>query len=169
VDAGEEVLMPWWQALLDSLGTVVALVALCFIWLFGRRRWLSRRGSTFDCSVRLKAVARGRASTSTRGWTLGVGRYAGDNLEWFRVFSFSPRPRHVFSRSMHVVGRRTPKGAEAFALHAGHLVTEVALDGNHRIELAMSEPAFTGFLAWTEAALPGEMGSLPREHPPSQP
>ena len=28
-----------------------------------------------------------------RGWLLGLGRYSGDALEWFRIFSLSPRPR----------------------------------------------------------------------------
>jgi Protein of unknown function (DUF2550) len=148
-------LVPWWHALLDSFGSILALLALVFGSLFARRRWLSRGGGTFECSVRITPRGRPGPPRSARGWMIGLGRYAGDNLEWFRTFSFSPRPRHVFSRSMRVLGRRTPHGAEAFSLYAGHVVTDVVVDGEDRVELAMSERALTGFLAWTEAAPPG--------------
>ncbi len=149
--------MPWWEAILDGLGVVAAVIGVCLLFLFARRRLLSRAGGTFECSVRLAALrsARSTAAASTRGWTLGLGRYSGDNLEWFRVFSFSPRPRRVFSRSLTVLGRRTPHGAEAFSLYSGHQVIDVALHDGGRVELAMSEVALTGFLAWTEAAPPG--------------
>lgn len=148
--------MPWLAAIVDSFGTVIALVAFAFASLFVRRRWLSRGGGTFECSVRFAAPGRSGPATSSRGWMIGLARYAGDQLEWFRTFSFSPRPRHVFGRSMHVLGRRTPHGAEAFSLYAGHVVTDVALEDDGRVELAMSEGALTGFLAWTEAAPPGD-------------
>ncbi|MBA2559449.1 MAG: DUF2550 domain-containing protein [Propionibacteriales bacterium] len=147
--------MQWWQAVLDSFGSVAIVVGLPVAFLFARRRWLSRFGGTFECSVRFAAAAAAGTTTLSRGWTLGLGRYAGDNLEWFRIFSFSPRPRYVFSRSMRVLGQRTPRGAEAFSLYAGHVVTDVELDENRRIELAMSERALTGFMAWTEGAPPG--------------
>jgi len=147
--------MPWWEALLDSIGVVVACIAAAFALLFMRRRLLSRAGGTFECSVRLHPPAKASGPTAARGWMLGLGRYAGDNLEWFRVFSFSHRPRYVFTRAMTVVRRRQPAGAEAFSLYAGHRVIEIRLVNDETIELAMSEAALTGFLAWTEAAPPG--------------
>ena len=147
--------MPWWEALLDSLGALALLLALVFAFLFARRRWISRPGSTFECSVRTWRAESGSAASSARGWTLGLGRYTGDTLEWFRIFSFSPRPGCVFARSMTVLGRRTPQGAEAFSLYAGHRIVDVELVDGARMELAMSESALTGFLAWTEAAPPG--------------
>ena len=148
--------MPWWHAILDSFGSILGFVVLVFASLFGRRRWLSRGGGTFECSVRIAGPGRPAPAKSPRGWMIGLGRYADDNLQWFRTFSFSPRPRYVFRRSsMHVLGRRTPHGAEAFALYAGHVVTDVEIDDDVRVELAMSERALTGFLAWTEAAPPG--------------
>ncbi|MBA2445270.1 MAG: DUF2550 domain-containing protein [Nocardioidaceae bacterium] len=148
--------MPWWAALLDSLGLVAVVLAVAFASLFVRRRLLSRSGATFECSLRTTAPARGTPVAASRGWTLGVGRYNGDNLEWFRVFSFSPRPKHVFNRSLRVLGRRTPQGAEAFSLYAGHVVVNVQCDASRQAELAMSEGALTGLLAWTEAAPPGQ-------------
>ena len=54
---------------------------------------LSRNGGTFELSHRVRS---GRAG---RGWVLGLGRYSGDDLEWFRIFSLSPRPRHVWRRT----------------------------------------------------------------------
>ena len=58
--------------------------ALCLV---VRRRWISRPGGTFELSVRVRS---GRAG---RGWVLGVGRYTGDDLELFRIFSLAFRPR----------------------------------------------------------------------------
>ena len=86
--------MPWWEAILDSLAVVAVLLLFGFVFLFVRRRWLGRAGGAFECSVRTRIP---KNVGGPRGWTLGLGRYTGDNLEWFRVFSFSPRPRHVFA------------------------------------------------------------------------
>jgi hypothetical protein len=148
--------MPVWERFLDSLGIFAALIALAFVALFVRRRLLSRGGTTFECSARVTPPTKQTAVASARGWTLGLGRYSGESLEWFRVFSFVPRPRHVFKRDVRVVGRRVPEGAESFALYAGHQIVELGLSSGDRVELAMSEGALTGFLAWTEAAPPGD-------------
>lgn len=148
--------MPVWEAFVDSLGIVALLIAAAFAFLFIRRRWLSRGGGTFECSVRFTAPSKQSAVASARGWTLGLGRYVDDSLEWFRVFSFRPRPQHVFGRDIRVVSRRQPDGAEAFALYSGHHVVEIKLASGGRVELAMSEASLTGFLAWTEAAPPGD-------------
>jgi hypothetical protein len=147
--------MSWWEALLDSVGAVAAVIAVPFVCLFLRRRWLSRSGGTFECSVRVNVPQKAKSVSVARGWILGLGRYSEDRLEWFRIFSFWPRPRQVFTRSMTVLGRRTPHGAEAFSLYAGHHVIEIRLDSGRRVEIAMSESALTGFLAWSEAAPPG--------------
>lgn len=147
--------MAWWLTVLDSLGVVAALLVLTLLWLFLRRRWLSRLGGTFECSVRMRPVSRSNPAAAARGWVLGLGRYTGDELQWFRVFSFSPRPRYTFDRSLEVLERRKPSGPEAFALFSGHVVVRVLLPDSRVIELAMAERALTGFLAWTEASPPG--------------
>lgn len=147
--------MPWWADILDIVGLLAAIAAAVFVFLFARRRVLSRKGGTFECSVRTKPPAKSSA-TGARGWELGLGRYDGESLEWFRVFSFSPRPKAVFDRSLQVLSRRKPHGAEAFSLYAGHIVLAVRLDSGRTIEIAMSERALTAFLAWTEAAPPGQ-------------
>jgi hypothetical protein len=147
--------MPWWADVLDIVGALAAVGAAVLVLLFVRRRILSRKGGTFECSLRMRPVRRGAASAS-RGWELGLGRYDGERLEWFRVFSFLPRPKAVFDRSLEVLSRRKPHGAEAFSLYPGHLVLSVRLDTGQVIEMAMSERALTAFLAWTEAAPPGQ-------------
>lgn len=156
--------MPWWETAADSLGIIVGLLAAAVGFLFVRRRWIGRTGSTFECSVRTRVPSAG-VGTTARGWTLGVGRHTGDSLEWFRIFSFSARPKHVFSRAMVVLGRRTPHGPEAFALYAGHRVIEVRLADGRHVELAMADSAGTGFLAWIEAAPPGDEHLLLRGGP----
>ena len=147
--------MPWWLTLVDTVGVVAVLLGLVLVGLFLRRRWLGRLGGTFECSVRLRPPGRTGPASAARGWALGLGRYTGDELQWFRVFSFSPRPRLTFDRSMEVVERRRPTGPEAFALYSGHVVVRVLLTDERTVEMAMGERALTGFLAWTEASPPG--------------
>jgi hypothetical protein len=85
-----------------------------------------------------------------------VARYNGDRVEWYRVFSYSPRPRRVLERSaIEVAGRRVPEGEEELALLSDHVILACRHRGT-RLELAMSEDALTGFLAWLEAAPPGQ-------------
>lgn len=142
--------MPVWLWIVDSFGVIVALLLAFVIVLTIRRRYLSRGGPTFDLSINLHPGA------EARGWALGVGRYSSNHLEWFRVFSLSPRPRYTFERGrFDVDGRRTPVGKEAFALHAGHVIANVVTD-THVRQLAMSPDALTGMLAWLESSPPGQ-------------
>ncbi len=134
---------------LDVLLGVVALLALAFLALSVRRRVLSKGGGAIELSLRLKPGSQGR------GWVLGVGRFVGDDLQWFRVFSASPRPRRTLSRQdLQVRTRRTPQGPEVLALLKGAEILElVSRDG--KTEIAMDSSAMTGFLAWLEARPPG--------------
>ncbi|WP_043490168.1 MULTISPECIES: DUF2550 domain-containing protein [Streptomyces] len=143
-------------ALLVS-GVVVALVVVG-LFVFGlRRRLIQRSGGTFDCSLRWNAPeGEMEPEPSGKGWVYGVARYNGDRIEWFRVFSYAPRPRRVLERaSIEVLERRTPKGEEELALLSDAVVL-ACLHSGTRLELAMSEDALTGFLAWLEAAPPGQ-------------
>jgi hypothetical protein len=134
---------------LDVVVGVVVLALLALGALAVRRRLITRRGGTFDCSLRLDAREHGK------GWVLGVGRYAGDTLEWYRVFSYALRPRRSFARrELQVVESRDPSGVEVFALLSGVVVVR-CLDAGRAIELAMSPQALTGFLSWVESAPPG--------------
>jgi hypothetical protein len=150
--------MSAWQWLLDSAG-VVLLVVICYgLLLVVRRRVLSRHGGTFELSVRV------RSSQAGRGWVLGLGRYRGQRLEWFRVFSPSPRPRRAWERQdLRISGQREPTGQEAFALYGGHLVVECTTPRGP-VELAMSPSALTGFSSWLEAGPPGADWDRRRAH-----
>lgn len=93
------------------------------------------------------------------GWVLGIARYSGDSIEWFRVFSFSFKPLRVFLRTeLEVQGRREPVASEALGLYDGHVIVEVS-EAGEKVEFAMAEEAVTGFLAWLEAAPPGKSRS----------
>jgi hypothetical protein len=48
-----------------------------------------------------------------------------------------------------------PEGEEELALLSDHVIL-ACLHRGTRLELAMSEDALTGFLAWLEAAPPGQ-------------
>ncbi|MFD5805610.1 DUF2550 domain-containing protein [Streptomyces sp. NPDC048171] len=139
---------------LTVCGIAVALVVIG-LFVFGlRRRLIQRSGGTFDCSLRWDAPKEGEPGG--KGWSYGVARYNGDRVEWYRVFSYSPRPRRVLERSaIEVAGRRVPDGEEELALLSDAVVL-ACLHRGTRLELAMSEDALTGFLAWLEAAPPGQ-------------
>ncbi|MCX4577559.1 MULTISPECIES: DUF2550 domain-containing protein [Streptomyces] len=139
---------------LTVCGLVVALVVVG-LFVFGlRRRLIQRSGGTFDCSLRWDVPE--KSDTSGKGWGYGVARYNGDRIEWYRVFSYSPRPRRVLERSaIEVAGRRAPDGEEELALLSDAIILACVHRGT-RLELAMSEDALTGFLAWLEAAPPGQ-------------
>lgn len=151
-------------ALLVS-GVVIGL-ALLGLFVFGlRRRLIQRSGGTFDCSLRWNAPEIGdspesgtgaEGDPSGKGWIYGVARYSADRIEWFRVFSYAPRPRRVLERSaIEVLSRRPPQGEEELALLSDSVVLS-CLHHDTRLEFAMSDDALTGFLAWLEAAPPGQ-------------
>ena len=142
--------MPAWQWVADAAGAVLVLVLLYAVCLVVRRRWINRHGGTFEFSVRVRSARAGR------GWVLGVGRYSGSDLEWFRIFSLNPRPKLRFERSdLEYTGRREPLGVESYSLYSGHIVVTCRTPTGP-LEVAMSPEALTGFLAWLEAAPPGQ-------------
>ena len=99
---------------LDVLAALVALALLALGLLVLRRRVVTRSGGTFDCSLRLGDGSTARAGCSASGATRAT------RLEWYRVFSYSMRPRRVLSRrDLQVVDRRDPHGAEVFSLLVG--------------------------------------------------
>lgn len=144
--------MSGWLGALEVLGLLLVLGVLLLVLLAVRRRWLSRGGGSFECSLRL------RTSTPGAGWVLGVGRYDDGRLEWFRFFSFALRPRMTFPRGrVRVVETRDPDAVEAVSLTAESrvLALEVGPGDGERRELAMSDDSVLGLLAWLEAAPPG--------------
>ena len=141
--------MPLWQLLLDAAGAVLVLVLLYGICLVVRRRVLARHGGTFELSFRVRSERAGRGSL------LGLGRYSGDSLEWFRIFSLSPRPKRVWRRgTLSYAGRREPVGTERMSLYPEHVVVQCRTPEGE-VELAMSASSLMGLQAWLEAAPPG--------------
>lgn len=141
--------MSTWELVLDVVGALLVLVVCYFVALMVRRRFLGRHGGTFELSHRV------RASKPGRGWLLGIGRYSGETLEWFRVFSISPRPRRRWERrAMAYLSSREPEGVERMSLYPEHVVVVCEYDGR-LVELAMAPASLTGFQAWLESRPPG--------------
>jgi hypothetical protein len=146
--------MPLWQWVVDGLGAVLVLVLLYGLGLVFRRRWIARGGDAFELSFRVRSTKAGR------GWVLGLGRYSGEAVEFFRIFSLSPRPMRVLDRAgLEFLEQRAPTGPEAHSLYLDHVIL-TCRNPTERFELAMTPSAATGFLAWLEAAPPGR-GTLP--------
>ncbi len=141
--------MPWWQWLVDVAGFCLLLLFGYGLMLLVRRRVLTRGPGTFELSYRA------RHGTPGRGWVLGLGRYAGSDLEFHRIFGVRLRPLRIFPReSLQVEARRTPVTLEQRVLYAGHVVVECRV-GQEQVDLAMAPDALTGLLSWLEAAPPG--------------
>jgi hypothetical protein len=137
-----------WLTVLEVLG-VIAVALLLGIVVIAVRRRIIQRGGSFDCSMRLKQKRYGQ------GWVLGVARYSGNRVEWYRVFSLSVRPSRVLPRDrFKILRRRQPEYPEDLAIMTGHVILECTESGSD-VSLAMSEEAATGFVAWLEAGPPG--------------
>lgn len=141
--------MHWWEWLIDTAGVVLLLALGYGAGLIVRRRLLSRHGGTFEMSHRIR---RGRTG---RGWVLGLGRYSGERLEWFRIFTLSRRPKAAWDRTeLAYRTHRDPEGDELTSLFPDHLII-VCDSPEGEVELAMSASSLTGFQAWLEAQPPG--------------
>jgi hypothetical protein len=139
------------------LDSVVAVIAFCLLvvillsTLAVRRRVLSRAGGAFSCALRRKHAG----EATPRGWILGVARYADERVEWFRIFSLSPRPQARLDRRGLVINeRRVPQGIEAHAVPHDSVVLTCA-DRDGPLDLAVPAAAATGLLVWLEAVPPG--------------
>ena len=139
---------------LDGAGWLVVVLLAIVVALVLRRSVLVRRGATVHCGLRLDSTK------PTRVWQTGMARYTNEDLEWFRLMSLRYQPNYTFvRRSVQIVGRRYPHGAELLAVPHGSVAITcnvITRGGSAReIELAMSEAAVTGFLAWIESSAPG--------------
>jgi hypothetical protein len=133
---------------IEVIALVLVFSAAILFYLALRRWYLQRRGA-IDLSVR------NRPGSGGRGWVLGVARYVGDDLVWYRVFSARPGPTRVISRAtLEIVSRRIPDGSEAWAVQPGARILECNLAGRP-VQLAMGEETLTGFLSWLESQPPG--------------
>jgi hypothetical protein len=131
---------------------VVAAAALAI-----RRFLLERGGATVECALRRPA--------GTGAWRLGVLSYQRDEVCWYGALGALLRPDRVLQRrSLTVISRRAADPSETVTLGVDRVIVEVATkppidssgspSGEH-VELAMTDQALTGFLAWLEASPPG--------------
>jgi hypothetical protein len=162
--AGVLALVAGWILLL-----VLAVAALVAVVLASRRILLGRTGGTVECGLR---------ATQAAPWRLGLAAYKPDQLYWFSAFGLRLRPQEAFDRrSLSVLARRPAAPAEVVSIGAGTVVVECQTEpgegGLEReggraesepaprtVELAMSEAALTGFLAWLESSPPGHVSGL---------
>ena len=147
-------------ALTDAVWIFAAflvLIVIAAVSLAARRYLLERSGGTVECALRLPAA--------TGNWRLGLLSYQRDELYWYGALGVLLTPEQVFSRrALTVVSRRPAAVEESSALGADRIVVEMSVKpaadasgsqaGQH-LELAMSDSALTGFLAWLEASPPG--------------
>jgi Protein of unknown function (DUF2550) len=135
--------------IVEGIGIGVAVLLGAVLILFVRRALVTRSGGIIRLSVRVSTMLDGR------GWSPGFGRFAGDELRWYRMFSFAIRPKRVLSRKGLVVERRRlPEGQERFSMPADWVILRCT--SHHApVEIAMARSTVTGFLSWLEAAPPG--------------
>jgi Protein of unknown function (DUF2550) len=139
--------------ILEGIGLGVFVLLFVLALLFLRRGFIARSGGTIELSWRLNSVVPGR------GWSPGIGRFAGDDLRWYRIFSLSIRPRRTLTRrGLAVVGRRAPDGPERLALASDWVIVSCTSQGA-TIQIAMAESTLAGFLSWIEAVPPGTVST----------
>jgi uncharacterized protein DUF2550 len=145
--------------ILEVIGICIAALLLVLFALFFRRRLLMLGGGTIRVQVRVSTLVAGR------GWSAGIGRFVGDELRFYRMFSFGWRPKRVLDRRLLTVDeRRLPEGPERLAI-PGDWIILTCTSGASRIQIAMAESTVTGFSSWLEAGPPGQPGRLsPRSH-----
>src|SRR5262245_57285366 len=125
----------------------LVVVVLVAAGIAGRRILLDRGGGTVELGLRRPGGI----------WRLGVAAYGAGELRWYDGVGVLLTPEEVLSRgTLTVTSRRDADASEAVRLGPGLAVVDwQAGDSPETIELAMSEAALTGFLAWLEAAPPG--------------
>jgi hypothetical protein len=106
---------------------------------------------------RVVASAGGLAMAVKRGdqrWANGVGRYAGDELVWYRTLSLRPTPALRMARSdLEVTLSRAWDPQRDMALRPNLMIAECRHKGA-AISLGFPDNGLTGFLSWLEASAP---------------
>jgi hypothetical protein len=144
---------------------VLALVVVAVAGLALRRRVIVRRGGIVECCL--------RSATSGR-WQHGLAEYRHGQLYWHRSLSLSVRPQAAFDRRQLVVTASRPaRDVDASWLGPGTMIVTCEVQRSRTrppralsepvgrcaaacfVDLAMSQAALTGFLAWREAAPAG--------------
>lgn len=138
-----------WSVLILWVGVALLLcLGALLVWRYARRAWLARSGGVFACELNL-------GGSQDPRWVLGIVRYSGENLEWFRSASLGLRPRYSFRRSTTTArGAGSARASESLGLGVLLQLEATAAGEPHVWELAMDGDSATGLLAWLEAAPP---------------
>jgi hypothetical protein len=145
--------------ILEVAGICVVVLFLLLVAVFVRNRLLMIGGGTIRLQVRVNTMVPGR------GWSAGIGRFAGDELRFHRMFSFAIRPTRVLNRrDLAVDQRRLPEGPERLNMPGNWIVLRCGT-GPVAVDIAMAESTVTGFLSWLEAGPPGQPGGSARPSP----
>ena len=134
--------------------TSLVLVLAAAACLVARRRVITSRGGVVECFLRSRSSGR---------WQHGLAEYRSGRLHWHRSLSLRLRPHTAMDRRHLVVTASRQAGPrEADWLGPGTMVVTcqirppAARTGADAvadvIEMAMSQGALTGYLAWLEAA-----------------
>ncbi len=135
--------------LVENVGLLVA----CLVFVGGLAAWVlvlvhQRRmvASTGGLPVSLKR--------DEQRWANGVGRYAGDELIWYRTLSLSPAAAMRLPRGeLRVVSTRPWNPSRDMALRPNLMIAECRLNGDD-LSLGFPDNGLTGFLSWLEASAP---------------
>ena len=140
-----------------QLGLVVVLVVAALVFtgvacLAVRSRVIARHGGIVECGVR---------ETPTAKWRQGLAEFQRSQLCWHPAVSLRLRPQACFDRAGLVIARcRRPTDAEAARFGTEIIIAECEIRHAEptgpgdigQVELAMSQAAFTGLLAWLESS-----------------
>ncbi len=87
-------------------------------------------------------------------WANGVGRYAGDELIWYRTLSLSPAPALRMPRAdIEVILSRAWDPQRDMALRPNLMIAECRFRDS-TVSLGFPDNGLTGFLSWLEASAP---------------
>ena len=138
-----------------SAGVLVSAFAVLVGLGLTRVHSLNRRVGSFACAARPILAQGSDGVRATPGpeaptWSQGVAHYGVGRLDWWRIWSLSPRPAQVWDRSdLVVLGRRGMEAVgrpDLFEVRCRHRGSE--------FELAMSRDAYAGMMSWLESAPP---------------
>ena len=134
------------------------LILLAFVAVLFVRRAVMGGGRGIKLNLRVSTMLDGR------GWSPGFGRFVGDELRFYRMFSLAIRPKRRLRRDGLVVERRRkPEGQELMSMPADWVILR-CLSHQAPVEIAMAKTTVTGFMSWLEAAPPGAVSSFLAAH-----
>lgn len=126
------------------LACAAVLVVLIFAAVLARQRFMLHVAGAVPMAIQVRG----------HRWVYGVGRYAGDDLRWYRALGLGTRPTIVLHRTqLSVTSHRRPEADELASLPASAYIVVCAY-GSGAATLGLSDGAFTGFVSWLEASAP---------------